>query len=108
MRWLAEAVARLIGSRRRRVHVELKNGRVLVGSIRIDDALWRRLRAASTYSEPPGWASSIASPEVFAALPAELDLDVIAEGVSAEQAQPAQSHQRVPRGIIAKIDVLTQ
>jgi hypothetical protein len=105
--WLTATVGRLKGHRRR-VIIVLKSGNTMLGYVTIDGARWRALRAAASTFDPPGWASSLANPGTFAALPSELDLDMIAEGSSVELAQPTRRRLRVSRGSIAKIGVLTK
>lgn len=107
MNWLRATAGRLAGHRRR-VIIVLKSGTTLLGYANIDGARWHALRMAASTFDPPGWASSLASPVAFTSLPSELDLDVIGEGASVELVQPVRRRLRVGRGSIAKIGVLTK
>jgi hypothetical protein len=110
MTWLTGISRRMRGSPRRRVAVQLKAGVVLTGFARIDDMLWDKLRSAAALSDPVGWASALASPDVFAQLPPELEMSVITEGASIEEAKPVQRGKNVmlPRMAIARIFVLME
>jgi hypothetical protein len=110
MTWFPGISRRMRGSPRRRVAVQLKVGVVLTGFARIDDLLWGKLRAAAALSDPVGWASALASPDLFAQLPPELEMLVITEGASIEESTPVQWGKKVmvPRMTIARIFALME